>query len=168
LIDAGFRFAGFSEDLPGRGSLVCTSGLYARKHAPWTNFTNMGPKNNRPFSAFPTKFRGLPTVSWVIPNLANDMHNGSVQQGDTWLKDHLSRYVGWARKHNSLLILTWDEDDSTTDNHIATIFVGQMVKPGQYSETINHYNVLRTIEDMYGLPPLGNSQDAAPIADVWQ
>ena len=40
--------------------------------------------------------------------------------------------------------------------------------PGSYGETINHFNVLRTIEDMYGLPPAGASATATPITDIWQ
>jgi hypothetical protein len=42
------------------------------------------------------------------------------------------------------------------------------VKPGKYTETINHYNILRTIEDMYGLAHLGNSATAKAITDVWK
>jgi len=168
LIEAGFGFAGYSEDLPEEGSLACKSGAYARKHAPWTNFINLPTSTNLPFSSFPQKYKKLPTVSWVIPNLDHDMHDGTIQEADTWLKDNLSAYVKWTKKHNSLLIVTWDEDDGTRSNHIATFFVGPMVKPGQYGETITHYNLLRTIEDMYGLSPLGNSQNATPITDVWQ
>src|SRR5215469_2569870 len=41
LLNASLTFAGYSEDLPSVGSLVCTSGAYARKHAPWVNFTNV-------------------------------------------------------------------------------------------------------------------------------
>jgi acid phosphatase len=66
------------------------------------------------------------------------------------------------------MILTWDEDDGTENNQIPTIFVGQMVKTGQYSETINHYTVLSTVEAMYGLKQLGNSKGVDPITDVWQ
>jgi hypothetical protein len=95
------------------------------------------------------------------------MHNGTIQAGDSWLKSHLNGYVNWAQKNNSLLILTWDEDDMTQNNQIATIFVGQMVNSGQYNELINHYNVLRTIEDMYGLPYLGKTSTANPITDIW-
>jgi acid phosphatase len=168
LLGAGLSFTGYSEDLPGKGSEVCTSGAYARKHAPWTDFTNLPAKVNLPFTSFPAKYKRLPTVSWVIPNLDHDMHDGTIAQADTWLQDNLSGYVKWTKKHNSLLIVTWDEDDGTQANHIATIFVGPMVKRGQYSETINHYNVLRTIEEMYGLELLGNSQSAAPITDVWK
>ena len=45
---------------------------------------------------------------------------------------------------------------------------GPMVLAGKYSERINHYNVLRTIEAMYGLKALGNSAGVKPIRDVWQ
>jgi phosphatidylinositol-3-phosphatase len=168
LIAVGLSFAGYSEGLPAKGSLVCTSGKYARKHAPWTNFTDLPAKTNLPYTKFPGDYSRLPAVSWVIPNLDDDMHDGTIHAGDTWLKNNLSAYLAWAQTHNSLLIVTWDEDDGGQGNHIATIFAGPMVKPGQYSETINHYTVLRTIEAMYGLTPLGNSASVKPIRDVWQ
>jgi hypothetical protein len=109
----------------------------------------------------------LPTVSFVIPNLNNDMHDGTVAQADAWLRRHLDRYVRWARTHNSLLIVTWDEDDNSQDNQIPTIVTGQPVKPGSYAEQIDHYSVLRTLEDLYGLPDVGSSASAAPIGDCW-
>src|SRR5229473_5587242 len=166
LIAAGKTFAAYSEGLPAVGSTVCTSGLYVRKHAPWTDFSKDLSKDNQPFTSFPTDFAKLPTVAWVIPNLDDDMHDGTIQQADSWLQTHLLAYVTWARNNNSLLIVQWDEDEGTTTNHIATIFVGPMVKPGKYSETINHYNILRTIEDMYGLAQLGRSAGAKAITDV--
>lgn len=167
LLDASLTFAGYSEDLPSVGSPVCTSGAYARKHAPWVNFTNIPTTTNLPFSYFPSDYTTLPIVSFVIPNLNNDMHDGTIQQGDTWLQQHLSGYVQWAMTHNSVLIMTFDEDDSSQGNRIATIFVGQMVVPGQYSESINHFNLLRTLEDMYNLPYAGVSGNYQPITDVW-
>lgn len=164
----GLTFKGFSEGLPGKGSEVCTSGEYARKHVPWTNFTNDPGKYSLPFTKFPSDYTKLPTVSWVIPDLLDDMHDGTIAEGDTWLQDNLSNYVSWAMSHNSLLIVTWDEDDGSENNQIPTIFVGPMVKTGQYSEKITHDTVLRTIEAMYGLRPLGNSKSVKPITDVWQ
>ena len=167
LLNASLTFAGYSEDLPSVGSTVCTSGAYARKHAPWVNFTNLPTTTNLPFSYFPSDYTTLPIVSFVIPNLNNDMHDGTIQQGDGWLQQHLNGYVQWAMTHNSLLIMTFDEDDSSQSNRIATIFVGQMVVPGQYSEVINHFNLLRTLEDMYNLPYAGVSGNYQPITDVW-
>jgi len=168
LITAGKTFAGYSEELPSVGSEVCTYGDYVRKHAPWTDFSKDISKDDQPFTNFPTRFASLPTVSWVIPNLDDDMHDGTIQQADAWLQNHLLPYVIWARTNNSLLIIQWDEDQGTTTNHIATIFVGPMVKPGKYTEKINHYNILRTIEDMYALPRLGNSASATPITNIWK
>lgn len=170
LIGAGLSFIGYSEGLPQTGSTVCTSGKYARKHNPWVNFTNVPSGDNQPFSNFPSSsnFSALPTLSFVVPNLNDDMHDGTIQQGDTWLKNNIDPYVQWAKQNNSLLIVTWDEDDNSQNNQIPTIFVGQSVKAGTYSETINHYNVLRTLEDMYGLAAVGNSATASDISDCWQ
>jgi acid phosphatase len=168
LIKKGLSFRGYAEGLPSKGSEVCTSGEYARKHVPWTNFTNDPAKFSLPFTSFPTNYAKLPKISWVIPNLLDDMHDGTIQEGDTWLQDNLASYVSWAQTNNSLLIVTWDEDDGTENNQIPTIFVGPMVKTGQYSEQINHYNVLRTIEAMYGLKPIANEKSVQPITDVWQ
>ena len=169
LIQANLSFGGYSEDLPSVGSTVCTSGSYARKHNPWVNFTDVPSSDNMPFTSFPTtNYSSLPTISIVVPNLLNDMHDGTIQQGDSWLKTNIDSYVQWAKTNNSLLIVTWDEDDSSQSNQIPTIFVGPMVKTGQYTETINHYNVLRTLEDMYGLPAANNSATATAITDCWQ
>jgi uncharacterized membrane protein len=168
LAAAGQTFTGFSEDLPAAGSTVCTSGAYAEKHAPWVNFTNVPASSNQPFTSFPTDFTNLPTVSIVDPNLNDDMHDGTIAQGDTWLQQHINSYVQFAQTHNSLLIVTWDEDDNASGNQIPTIFVGPMVKQGQFVETINHFNVLRTIEDLYGLTRVGGAATAATISDVWK
>ena len=168
LAAAGLSFTGFSEGLPSAGSTVCTSGEYAEKHSPWVNFTNVPATDNQPFTAFPTDFNNLPTVSFVIPNLLDDMHDGTIAQGDTFLQQNLSSYVQFAQTHNSLLIVTWDEDDNSSSNQIPTFFVGPMVKQGQFTETINHFNVLRTLEDLYGLTHVGSAATATPISDVWQ
>jgi acid phosphatase len=95
------------------------------------------------------------------------MHDCSVSTGDAWLRAHLSGFARWAKMHDSLLIITWDEDDYSEFNQVPTIFVGQQVRPGRYDERITHYRVLATIEAGYGLPRDGNAVSAAPIADIW-
>ena len=167
LIGAGLTFAGYSESMPSDGYTGCTSGEYARKHNPWVNFTNVPSASNRTLAAFPSSYASLPAVSVVVPNLLDDMHDGTIAQGDTWLKNHLSGYAQWAKANNSLLVVTWDENNGSAGNQIPTIFVGANVKPGSYSENISHYNVLRTIEDFYGLPHAGASASATPITDVF-
>jgi phosphatidylinositol-3-phosphatase len=169
LLGAGYTFAGFAESLPAPGSEDCRAGKYARKHVPWASFTNIPGSRSLPFSAFPApaNYASLPTVSMVIPNLDNDMHDGSIAQGDQWLYQNLSQYASWARTNNSLLILTWDEDDNTSRNQIPTVLYGAGVRPGSYDEPISHYNVLSTIEQMYGLPKLGLATRAPAITDIW-
>jgi PKD repeat protein len=167
LAAAGKTFVGYSESLPSVGYTGCTSGNYARKHNPWVNWPSVPAAANQPFTAFPTDFSTLPTVSFVIPNLQNDMHDGTVAQADSWLQSNLGAYVTWAKQHNSLLLLTWDEDDNNAGNQIPTILVGERVHTGSYAETINHYDVLRTIQDAYALPSNDLSAAARPITDVW-
>ena len=172
LLTAGYTFVGFAESLPAVGSPACSAGKYARKHVPWASFTNIPGSHSLPFSAFPApgnpqNYATLPTVALVIPNLDDDMHDGSIAQGDVWLYQNLSRYASWARANNSLLILTWDEDDNTPRNQIPTVFYGANVRPGAYSEPISHYNVLSTLEAMYGLPKLGYAASAPAITGIW-
>ena len=66
-----------------------------------------------------------------------------------------------------LVVLTYDEDDHSTDNHILTVFVGGRAKSGyQSTGTVNHYSVVRTICDALGLAPFANAATASPILDV--
>ena len=170
LLDAGFSFASFAESLPATGDVGCFSGAYQRKHNPVTNWqgTRLPAEVNRRFADFQQNFAKLPTVSFVIPDQNNDMHDGSFDTADEWLKTHIAPYVDWAMQHNSLLILTWDEDDNHQGNHVVTLLVGPMVKAGTSPQRINHYSVLRTLLDFYGLPALGESRDAEAIKDVWK
>ena len=170
---------------------------YVLKHCPWVNWQQSGASQansipaslNVPFCTatnnrggypssyyFPTDYSQLPTVSMVIPNEMNEMHSGSsiaaeVRAGDSWLHTYLDGYAQWARTHNSLLIVTWDEDGSTgqaKNQLIPTVLVGANLNAGNYGEKLNHYNLLRTLEDMYGLPYCtSNDAKATPITDVF-
>ncbi|MFZ2301546.1 MAG: alkaline phosphatase family protein [Gallionella sp.] len=170
LLDAGLSFASFSESLPAVGDLSCASGAYQRKHNPTANWQGLRlpAETNKRFVDFPKDFSKLPTVSFLIPDQNNDMHDGSFEAADDWLKKHIDPYVDWAMKHNSLLILTWDEDDGRENNHIVTILVGPMVKTGNSDQRIDHYGVLRTLLDFYDLPLLGASRDAETIKWIWK
>ncbi|NMI01012.1 acid phosphatase [Pseudonocardia sp. K10HN5] len=169
LLAAGRTFVGYSEDLPRPGATVCIQGDYARKHSPWVDFSDLPAATNAPLSALEPDYSNLPTVAFVTPNMCHDMHDCGVRDGDTWMKQTIDRYLSWAQTHNSLLIVTFDEADvpDHTGNTIATVLAGPMVEPGSYTERIDHYSILRTIQDMYGLAPLGHSADAAPITGIW-
>lgn len=163
----GRTFVGYSESLPAAGSTACVAGSYARKHSPWVNFAALPASVNQPMSAFPKDLTTLPTVSFVIPNLLHDMHDGTIAQSDSWLKTNLGAYATWAKTHNSLLLVTADEDDRSAGNHIATILSGAHVRAGQYSGRVTHYGVLRSLLDSYRIAPYSNAKTAAPITGMW-
>jgi acid phosphatase len=181
LIKKGLSFKGYSESLPAIGSEIdvdppnCSAGncVYGRKHVPWISFANVPngttveASSNLRFADFPGDYAVLPTVAFVIPNLNHDMHNGkpahSIPAGDAWLRANLDGYYQWAKTHNSLLIVTFDENDDRDKYHgltnplvspspiypaanehdqhlldlrnrIVTIFAGARIKPGAYAE----------------------------------
>ncbi|MFZ0560268.1 MAG: alkaline phosphatase family protein [Terriglobales bacterium] len=194
LIRTGHSFKGYSEGLPEVGSTVARQGLYARKHCPWVSFANLpnghtvaDSSNLRFPEDFPSNFDDLPTVAFVIPNLVDDMHDGkpasSIPAGDKWLRRNLDAYYQWAKQHNSLLILTFDESDEYTftggvtnpadpnpnkRNRIATVLAGAHIKPGDYPEDkgVTHVNLLRTLEAMYKLNKSGSQQWNALKANI--
>ncbi|MDO8208062.1 MAG: alkaline phosphatase family protein [Gallionella sp.] len=167
LNDKGLSFASYSESLPAAGDTSCMSGAYQRKHNPLANWPHLSASANLRFIDFPQDFSRLPTVSFVIPDQRNDMHDGSFGDADEWLKTHIKPYIDWAFRHNSLLILTWDEDNGSEGNRVVTILAGPMVKTGLNDQHVDHYNVLRTLLDFYDLPAMNASLDAAPIKRIW-
>lgn len=187
LMMKGLTFKGYAQTMPSAGYMGCSyqksdltqDYLYARKHTPWVNWIGNGQNNipdsiSLPMSEFPIDFNKLPTVSFVIPNQDYDMHNvgvpgssAAIKRGDEWLEKNIDPYVQWAETHNSLLILTFDEDDFTDENHIVTLFFGPMVKTGSYSERIDHYDVFQTIADLFQLPFTGINSGKV-IEDIWK
>lgn len=168
LLQAGLTFAGYAQSMPSVGFTGCTSGAYARRHNPWVNFSNVPASANRPWTSFPSEYKDLPTVSFVIPDAEHNMHDGTIRRADTWLRDSLGDYARWAMSHNSLLVVTWDEDEGKNNaNHIPAILVGEQVQPGDYARPNNLYGLLRTLFDAYGLPAVGHSKEVRPI-DVWK
>jgi phosphatidylinositol-3-phosphatase len=103
----------------------------------------------------PLGFDQLPHVSLVVPNEQHDAHSNSAQVADDWLRKHLGEYAAWAQAHNSLLIVTFDEDGSTDasqgdaytmgTHRIPTLFHGAGVRQGDHAERIDHLNVLATV-----------------------
>lgn len=173
LINNGFTFKGYAEGLPSIGSTVSASGSYVRRHNPWVNWqgsgTNRIPReSNVPMTSWPTNFNSLPTVSFVVPNLNNDMHDESISRGDTWVKTKLKTYIDWCKTHNSIFILMFDEDNDHYGNRVVCLIMGMPIKTGSYSTGYNHYDLLRTIEAIYGLPYAGQSFVGKTMTTIWK
>jgi acid phosphatase len=166
LLASRLTFGAYSESLPETGWTGCAAGAYGRKHAPWVHFSNVPQSLHKPLADLHA-FDALGTVTFIVPNVDDDMHDGSIAEADDWFDRRLDALVRWGRTHDTLVVVTWDEgyDDA---NDIPTFFVGPMVRPGRYAERVDHYRVLRTLEDMYGLAPTGAAAKTTPIADVWR
>lgn len=180
LAAAGRTFVGYAESLPSVGftgdSFSANPPLneYVRKHNPWVNWLASAPAGNQlpstvaqPFTAFPTDYTQLPKVSFVIPNEQHNMHDGTIAQADAWLQSNLGGYAAWAAANNSLLIVTWDEDNSAERNRIPTIFSGANVRQGDVAGTWTLHNLLRTLEDMNGASHSGSAAAVQPIVGAF-
>ena len=185
LFAAGRTFRGYSEDIPAIGDRDTTGTdiviggttytLYRRKHNPWANWqaaegADPIPENQLAFHTnarvldFPADFSQLPDVAIVVPNQQNDMHDGTVRMGDDWLRVNFAAYAKWARTHNSLLIVTFDEDNLSGPNKIPTVFHGAGITPGTVNGTRwTLHNLLRTLEDMHGTTHAGRAAKVRPI-----
>jgi acid phosphatase len=165
----GKSFAWYSEDLPETGSDECYHKKYAERHNPTNCFSNVPANANKKWSDFPTNYSSLENVVCISPNLKHDMHDGSVAEGDTWVKENLGDLINWCKTHNSVFIIYFDEDHGSSDNHIPVIVTGEPVKKGaQTSVYYNHYNWTHTLLEIYGAEQIANSKGKTPITDCWK
>ena len=150
------------------------AGEYVTKHNPFVYYSDIINNVARckahvvPFSQLRgdlSSVRTTPDFAFITPNLCNDMHDCSIATGDHWLARNVPMILDSKAftTQNSLLIITWDEGDSST-NHIAAILTGSAVKQGYTSAArYTHYSLLHTIEDQWGLPPLTANDRQAPL-----
>jgi len=146
---------------------------YVRKHNPAINFASIvnNPAQCRsiqPLAAFdPT----AGAFEMIVPNLLNDMHNGTIAQGDAFLKAFVPRIIDSpAFTPGSVLFITFDEGKSDAGLHgdkggqIPTLVIAPGMPAGARITTYeDHYSILRTTEDLLGLPCLANACHRAPI-----
>jgi phosphatidylinositol-3-phosphatase len=145
------------------------AGDYARKHNPAISFTAISgsPSRCANITGLAGFDPGAADFEMIVPNQINDMHSASVRTGDAFLAAFLPSILDSAAfAQGSLLIVTFDEGTSSIGEggHIATLLATPGMAPGtRFDADANHYAVLRTIEDAWGMPPLGAAADAAAI-----
>ena len=132
-------------------------GGYAVRHNPAVYYTRLAAEcasRDVPLGATPdisAKF------TFITPNLCHDMHDCSVATGDAWLKSFVPAVLATPEygSGGTVVFLTWDEDDGGRKNHIATIVISPKTRGVQDATAFNHYSLLRTTEELLGLPLLG-------------
>jgi hypothetical protein len=176
--------------------LKADAGKYARKHVPFLSFVKIQKESYNnvvsvdtkdPHNAFvtevemfrkdPKKFP-LPRYMFYSPNLDDDGHDPfyysrkGLQKTSRWLETFFRTWFPWDHKEMSgtLVIVTFDESEGDEKiDRIYTVFLGDMVRIQMVDNEYNHYSVLRTIEDNFGLPPLNSGDtNAAPITEAWK
>jgi acid phosphatase len=175
---SGRSWRAYMESMPSPGYLG-DAYPYMQKHDPFvyyddvrTNPAQLG--NVVPYEQLATdlaKVETTPAFGWITPNMVNDMHDGTVAQGDTWLSAEVPKLLAapaWTEQQ-SLLVITWDEDDNAPGNQVATLVIARQVGAGFRSAVAyNHYSLLRTIEVAWGLAPLtANDAQATVMSDFF-
>jgi hypothetical protein len=171
LESARLSWKAYMEDLPSPCSQVAGAGGYAKKHDPFLYYDDIGrnPRRCRNVVGFDQLAsdlrRGkLPRFAFISPNLCHDTHDCDVATGDRFLSGLVPRLIRELGPHG-FLVLTWDEGNSDAgccvDAHggrIATVVAGPDVRRhAQSNRPVDHYGVLRTIENAFGLAPLGGA-----------
>jgi hypothetical protein len=139
-----------------------SSGNYAVRHNPEAYYINL----NGACSANDVPLGSTPNISakftFITPNLCDDMHNCSVATGDTWLKGFVPKLLATSQytSGTTVIFLTWDEDNGSSGNHIPTIVISPTTKAISSSTKFTHYSMLRTTEEILGLPRIGAAQTA--------
>lgn len=157
LKTAGVSFRWYSESEPYNYYTDCSYGYYRERHNPTTIFPTTYNTCNKVFSASyfadTSNFKYLPKVVCISPNLMDDMHDGTISAGDSWLKNKLGSLANWCLTHNSVFVVYWDEDNKYYGNRIPVVAVGQHVKAGyQLGTKYDHYNWTKTICSMFKAP----------------
>ncbi len=179
----------FAESMP-KACDRSSSGNYAPKHNPAVYFSDLRrkcatrdlPLGTTHRSALLRAFsrgRTAPALSFVTPNLCNDMHDCSVRTGDHWLKTWLTLITRTKvyRQHSTAVFIVWDEGEpgfvgencvsknSDPSCHVAAIVVAPSVKRGtQVSTSFSHYSLLKTIENLLGVREPGAASIATSMA----
>lgn len=171
---AGRSWRTYAEGLPRPGYTGARTGRYAKKHVPFLYFHDVVSSPARrtqivplPQLAADLESGLLPDFALVVPDLCHSMHDCPVRTGDRWLRTILPPLL---QLPDTVVFVTFDEGARRPGgNHVAALALGSAVRPATRSaQKTGHYGLLRTIETAWGLPLLGHSASAKPIAGIWR
>ena len=180
LLTAGKTWKAYAESLPYAGYTGCGAYPYAKRHNPLAFFSDVANSSEKfnvvPFSAFSSDLANnqLPNFSFIVPNLLDDAHDGSLNTADAWLKSHIAPLIASpVFQKDGILIIVFDEsvdtDTAHGGGHVATVVIGPKVKPGYKSTQLyQHQSTLKTLMQALGLTSFPGAATSAPsITDVF-
>jgi hypothetical protein len=165
----GGRSRSLEESMPSNCYKV-NSSPYAVRHNPEAYYTNLGSD----CTSYDVPLGSAPDLSaaftFITPNICHDMHTNSCPgsadptlQGDQWLRGFVPKLLATPQYQagNTVIFITWDEGRGS--NHIPTLVLSPTTSHVQPSTAFTHYSMLRTTEEMLGLPPIGGAVSAASM-----
>ncbi|MGH7281713.1 MAG: alkaline phosphatase family protein [Polyangiaceae bacterium] len=162
---------------------------YAVRHVPFLYYDSIRTNASRctshvvDFSTFAGDLAGTPSnFMYIAPNLTNDGHDPqnpvdhstNISNANAFLGTLVPQIVGSvAFKNGGLLVVVWDEDDSSgvfsNDDPIPIFVMSPYAKTNFVSHTTaDHYSLLATIEDGLNLPRLAQAKTASPLVDYFK
>jgi hypothetical protein len=140
---------------------------YALKHNPFAYYGSGCPSQVVNFSQFAADMKGnVPRFVWITPDLCHDGHDCSTAVADQWLAQTVPMILATSAWHdNGLLLITWDEGDDAA-NHVLTLAIHPNAIARVSRVVYNHYSLLATIEDRFGVHRLGRAAFAKPMNDM--
>jgi phosphatidylinositol-3-phosphatase len=160
----GGRARSLEESMPANCS-KSNSGEYAVRHNPEAYFANLGSD----CSNYDVPFGSVPDLSasftFVTPNVIDDMHDGTISDGDTFLKRYVPALLATPqyRSGKTVIFITWDEDAgpcSGCTNKVPLIVISPYTHYVQDGTSFSLYSLLRTTEELLGLPLLSKAASA--------
>jgi acid phosphatase len=152
---------------------------YVRKHDPLILFESVTNNATRlslikGFDSFASDLaaKTLPQWSFITPNMTNDGHDTTVTFAGNWARNFLEPLLNNSYFMNdTLIILTFDEDETYTDhNNVFTILLGGVIPTSLHNTTdntfYNHYSTITSVELNWGLPSLGRWDCNANVLEI--
>lgn len=173
LSRAGISWRAYFEDMPEACFAGAESGRYAKRHNPFMYFPSISTHLERCANVVPAprldadlRRGSLPAFAWIGPDVCHDAHDCSLAVADRWLSRLVPRVTAKLGR-NGFLAVVFDEDagGSRDGGHVPAVLVGPRVVPGKrLTAALDHYSLLATVEDAFGLPRLRGARGAPTLA----
>jgi len=181
LLAAGKTWKSYAESLPSVGYTGGDVYPYAKHHNPFTYLTDVVNSQNQlqnlvPFTQFPIDLNNnqLPEYSFIIPNMLDDAHDGSLNQADSWLQTNIAPLIASPTfQKDGLLVIVFDESFDSDTQHgggqVAMVVISPLAKTGYKSTTLyQHQNTCQLLLQGLGLNSFpGSCQGAAQMNEFF-
>jgi phosphatidylinositol-3-phosphatase len=175
LTAAGKTWKSYAESIPSTGYIGGDSYPYAQHHNPFSYFTDVVNSSTQvnnlvSMSQFDSDLANnqLPNFSYIVPNLLDDAHDGTLQVADSWLQQNIAPLISSSTFQNDgLLIIVFDEADTSDSTngggHIAAVIISPKAKQGFQSTILyQHQSTLRLVLQGLGVSSYPGAANSAP------